>query len=75
MRAAIFAVALLLGAACGDNINGARLDAGAEDHDAAPDPDAEPAALAPCLDTPAGELRPPGTGGLPCDLLPPGFAL
>jgi hypothetical protein len=34
--------------------------------------DADPSALAPCLDRPTDVAR-PATGALPCDLLPPGF--
>lgn len=30
--------------------------------------------LKPCLDQPTDLPRPPGTSGLPCDLIPPGFA-
>jgi hypothetical protein len=68
MRRLIVLAALLVGA-CGDNTDGATGDAGV--HDAPVD--ADPQALAPCLDTPTQLARPP-EGVLPCDLLPPDFA-
>jgi len=62
---------LLLGAlglaACGDNLQAPETPPPA---DAAVD--ADPTALAPCLDRPTELSRPP-TGSLPCELLPPGF--
>lgn len=63
MRALLLCVAL---AACGDNHRAGPAD----DHDAGVD--AAPAALGACLDRPT-ELALAPTGGLPCELLPPGF--
>ena len=68
MRTSITLVTVvLLAGACGDNVTpvtpvSPTADAGVD----------APAALAPCLDRPS-DLPRPATGGLPCDLLPPGF--
>jgi hypothetical protein len=71
---ALFMIAVLAVAACGDNIEPATRDAGSDaDADAAID--APPQAIGPCLDRPAAladSLRAP-TAGLPCELVPPGF--
>jgi hypothetical protein len=37
-------------------------------------PDGGAARTQPCLERPTDLPRPPGAEGLPCDLLPPGFA-
>jgi hypothetical protein len=54
-------------AACGDN----QVPETPPPADAAVD--ADPSTLAPCLDRPTDLPRPPATGALPCELLPPGF--
>ena len=64
-RLALLAALALAG--CGDNNVVPPPDAGEEPADAGVE------ALAPCLDRPTDLPRPP-TGGLPSDLLPPGFA-
>jgi hypothetical protein len=74
MRRLVLAIALLGLAACGDNNVQPPPDARPDDPDAGDDPDGGIEVVGPCLDTPADLPRPP-TGQLPCDLLPPGFAL
>ena len=64
MRAAVLLLALV---ACGDNTRGTVKDDAAVS-DAAPD-----GALKACLDQPTALARPPSSGQLPCELLPPGF--
>lgn len=64
--------ALLIFAACGDNRTPV---AGGDAAVGQPDAGVDGAVVAPCaLDRP-GTLERPPEGGLPCDLLPPGFAL
>lgn len=65
VRAGLVLAALLV-AACSKD---AAPEGDAPAVDAGPTGDA---ALAPCLDRP-GELARPPSGGLPCELLPPGF--
>jgi hypothetical protein len=68
MRALLF-IALL--AACGDDHKAGPKDGGM---DAVADaPTDGGSGLRACLDHPSNEARPP-SAGLPCDLLPPGFA-
>lgn len=70
MRALMLAAAVLF-AACGDNKE-APADAGTEDAPAIVD--APAGALTSCVDRPTDLPRPP-TGGLSCDMLPPGLTL
>jgi hypothetical protein len=65
MRALLIVVVL---AACGDNNKASPSDGGV---DTVADASGS-GALRACLDHPSNEAR-PLTGGLPCDLLPPGF--
>jgi hypothetical protein len=66
MRALLF-IALL--AACGDDHKAGPKDGGVD----AVVVDAPSSGLRACLDHPSNEAHPP-SAGLPCDLLPPGFA-
>lgn len=70
------AAALLLIAACGDNLGPPARDDAGPTIDAAvaidASVDAPPAALGPCLDRPTDPPRPPA-GQLPCELIRPGF--
>lgn len=66
------AAAVLLVAACGDNLGAPPKDDAAPAIDAAIAIDAPPGTLGPCLDRPTDLPRPP-TGQLPCELIPPGL--
>jgi hypothetical protein len=67
---ALLLIALL--AACGDDHKATPKDGGM-DAVVVDAPTDGATGLRACLDHPSNEARPPSTG-LPCDLLPPGFA-